>query len=204
MRFEQFPSDLPELRLWTATATAREASEINPAFLLSTLRACRRRHQEARCSLRRSRTPFRTVPFAYMPSLIPRQVGWNLFARTIPPTSAFPRTGRVGSCIALAQRSLTLRPARSPGGLRDPLHQRLQRSRCLHLLLRLLPGWSEPVPGRVYPHCGPTPSHGAPVCRLPGSWPDFVQMGLGRGMIWSDICLRLCGWEIRDEGSGAA
>jgi len=32
-------------------------------------------------------------PFACMPSPIPRQVGWNLFARTIPPTSAFPETG---------------------------------------------------------------------------------------------------------------
>jgi len=31
-----------------------------------------------------------------------------------------------------AQRSLTLRPARSPGRLRDPLHQGLQLSRCLH------------------------------------------------------------------------
>ncbi len=32
------------------------------------------------------------VPIAYMPSPIPRQVGWNLFARTIPFASAFPRT----------------------------------------------------------------------------------------------------------------
>jgi len=31
------------------------------------------------------------VPFACMPSLIPRQVWWNLFARTVPPASAFPR-----------------------------------------------------------------------------------------------------------------
>ena len=30
-----------------------------------------------------------------------------------------------------AQRSLTLRPACSPSRLRDPLHQRLQQSRCL-------------------------------------------------------------------------
>src|SRR3989442_1548935 len=32
-------------------------------------------------------------PFACMPSPIPRQVGWNLSARTIPFASAFPRTG---------------------------------------------------------------------------------------------------------------
>ena len=32
------------------------------------------------------------VPIACMPSPPPRQVGWNLFARTIPSTSAFPRS----------------------------------------------------------------------------------------------------------------
>jgi hypothetical protein len=78
----------------------------------------------------------RVVPIAYMPSPIPRQVGWNLFARTIPFASAFPRN-RGGSAPASlfsgpAQRSLTLRPTRSPSRLSDPLHQRLQRSRCLH------------------------------------------------------------------------
>ena len=46
-------------------------------------------------------------------------------------------SNRDGSAPALrfsrpAQRSLTLRPACSPGRLRDPLHQRLQQSRCLH------------------------------------------------------------------------
>jgi hypothetical protein len=47
-------------------------------------------------------------------------------------------------------------------------------------------GWSEPVPGRVYPRCGPPPFHGAPGYatnrpsgigssnreRLPGQVPD--------------------------------
>jgi hypothetical protein len=33
------------------------------------------------------------VHCACMPSPIPRQVGWNLFARTIPFASAFPETG---------------------------------------------------------------------------------------------------------------
>jgi hypothetical protein len=33
------------------------------------------------------------VPFACMPSPIPRQVCWNLFARTIPLASAFPEIG---------------------------------------------------------------------------------------------------------------
>ena len=44
---------------------------------------------------------------------------------------------RGGSAPALvfsrpAQRSLTLRPACSPSRHSDPLHQRLQQSRCLH------------------------------------------------------------------------
>jgi hypothetical protein len=33
------------------------------------------------------------VPIAYMPSPIPRQVGWNLFARTIPFARPSPETG---------------------------------------------------------------------------------------------------------------
>ena len=46
-------------------------------------------------------------------------------------------SNRGGSAPALtvsgpAQRSLTLRPARSPSRLCDSLHQRLQQSRCLH------------------------------------------------------------------------
>jgi len=65
-----------------------------------------------------------------------RQVGWNLFARTIPFASAFPRTLGGSAPASLfsgpAQRSLTLQPARSPSRLSDPLHQRLQQFRCLH------------------------------------------------------------------------
>jgi len=34
----------------------------------------------------------RMVHFACMPSPVPRQVGWNLFARTTPFASAFPVT----------------------------------------------------------------------------------------------------------------
>ena len=45
------------------------------------------------------------VPFACMPSLIPRQVAWNLFARTIPFASAFPETG-AGRLLHYAFRGL--------------------------------------------------------------------------------------------------
>jgi len=31
------------------------------------------------------------LPFAYMPSPLPRQVWWNAFARAVPSASAFPR-----------------------------------------------------------------------------------------------------------------
>src|SRR5205807_7742220 len=76
-------------------------------------------------------SPLRTCRRQY-----PRQVGWNLFARTIPFASAFPRTLGGSAPASLfsgpAQRSLTLQPARSPSRLSDPLHQRLQQFRCLH------------------------------------------------------------------------
>jgi len=75
------------------------------------------------------------VPFACMPSPIPRQVCWNLFARTVPPTSAFHEPGRVGSCIVgfgacsafTHVTACTL--AKSPC---DSLHQSFRQSRCLN------------------------------------------------------------------------
>jgi len=59
------------------------------------------------------------------------------FVRSYDSISFGLPRNRGGSAPALvfsrpAQRSLTLRPTRSPGRLRDPLHQRLQQLRCLH------------------------------------------------------------------------
>ena len=59
------------------------------------------------------------------------------FVRSYPSTNFGLPSNRDGSAPALrfsrpAQRLLTLRPACSPDRLRDPLHQRLQQSRCLH------------------------------------------------------------------------
>jgi hypothetical protein len=101
------------------------------------------------------------VPFACMPSPLPRQVGWNLFARTIPSASAFPRN-RGGSAPASlfsgpARRSLTLRPARSPSRLAT-FCTRGFSSLVASTAALIATGWSEPVPGRVYPRCGPAPS----------------------------------------------
>jgi hypothetical protein len=59
------------------------------------------------------------------------------FVRSYDSISFGLPRNRGGSAPALvfsrpAQRSLTLRPTRSLGRLRDPLHQRLQQLRCLH------------------------------------------------------------------------
>jgi hypothetical protein len=73
---------------------------------------------------------------------------------------------RGGSAPALvfsrpAQRLLTLRPARSPSRLAT-LYTRGFSSLVASTAALIVTGWSEPVPGRVYPRCGPSPFHGAP------------------------------------------
>src|SRR5258706_4679785 len=73
---------------------------------------------------------------------------------------------RGGSAPALsvsgpAQRSLTLRPARLLSRLAT-LCTRGFSSLVASTAALIATGWSEPVPGRVYPRCGPPPFHGAP------------------------------------------
>jgi hypothetical protein len=68
---------------------------------------------------------------------------------------------RGGSAPALwvsgpAQRLLTLRPVRSPGRLAT-LCTRGFSSLVASTAALIATGWSEPVPGRVYPRCGPPP-----------------------------------------------
>jgi hypothetical protein len=60
-----------------------------------------------------------------------------------------------------ARRSLTLRPARSPSRLAT-LCTKGFSSLVASTAALIATGWSEPVPGRVYPRCGPPPFHGAP------------------------------------------
>ncbi len=79
---------------------------------------------------------------------------------------------RGGSAPALvfsrpAQRSIRLRPARSPSRL-TTLCTRGFSSFVASTTALIATGWSEPVPGRVYPRCGPSPFHGAPGNRLTG------------------------------------
>ena len=91
----------------------------------------------------------------------PRQVRWNRFARTLPSTSAFPRLqmGRhlhyqfrgllsVHSCYNLQ----TCRVA-----LCDPLHQRLQRLRCLHRCSDCYRAERSSSRAGLSSRCGPAP-----------------------------------------------
>src|SRR6266436_4447408 len=94
------------------------------------------------------------VPIACMPSLIPRQVEWNLFARTIPPTSAFPRTG-AGRLLHCRLRGLLSVHSRYGLHARQvaiaTLCTRGFSSLVASTAALIATGWSEPVPGRVTP-----------------------------------------------------
>jgi hypothetical protein len=93
----------------------------------------------------------RMVPSACMLSPIPRQVGWNLFARTIPFASAFREIG-AGRLQHQRFRGLlsvhSLRPARSPRRLAT-LCTRGFSSLVASPAALIATGWSEPVPGRL-------------------------------------------------------
>jgi len=107
------------------------------------------------------------VNFAYMPSPLPRQVWWNLFARTFSINVGLPQL-HGGSAPALhvsrpAQRSLTLRPACSPSHLCDPLHQRLRRLRFLHRRSDCFRVERTQFPGGTFTRSRPAPFHGARV-----------------------------------------
>jgi hypothetical protein len=124
------------------------------------------------------------VHFAYMPSPIPRQVRWNLFAHTFHPLRPSPKPGRVGSCITIFEAcsafthvtACTL--AKSPS---DSLHQRLQQSRCLHRCSDCYR--VERTSSRAgYSRCGPPPSRrtrfargGSSLRRLPA--PGTIPRG---------------------------
>jgi hypothetical protein len=109
------------------------------------------------------------VPFACMPSPIPRQVAWNLFARTIPFASAFPETG-AGRLLHYAFRGLLSVHSRYGLHARQvafaTLCTRGFSSLVASTAALIATGWSEPVPGRVYSRCGPSPFHGAPGNRV--------------------------------------
>src|SRR5260370_6266475 len=98
------------------------------------------------------------VHFAYMPSPIPRQDEWNLFAHTIPSAAAFPRTG-AGRLLHHCFRGLL------SVHLRYGLHARQVAFATLctrgfsslvaSTAALLATGWSEPVPPPAYPRSWP-------------------------------------------------
>ncbi|AXC12388.1 hypothetical protein ACPOL_3093 [Acidisarcina polymorpha] len=91
-----------------------------------------------------------SVPFAYMPSPLPRQVEGSC-SLILFPLIGLPQV-RGGSAPAswisrLAQRSLTLRPARLQSRLYDPLPPEASAASLPLPLLRLLPGGTNQLPG---------------------------------------------------------
>jgi hypothetical protein len=84
----------------------------------------------------------RIVHFACMPSPIPRQVGWNLFARTIPSASAFlvdsclyPLDGREVHTVLVDKESARIHRG-SLGPLGHTHATSLQIGRLLHGFIR--------------------------------------------------------------------
>src|SRR6202451_1596176 len=69
-----------------------------------------------------------------MPSPLPRQVQWSLFARLSPLPAAFPVKSEVGSCNRFFEACSAFTQvtagtlAKSPS---DPLHRKLRQLRCL-------------------------------------------------------------------------
>ena len=97
------------------------------------------------------------VPFACMPSPLLRQVGGSC-SLIIFPLVGLPQV-RGGSAPAswfsrLAQRLLTLRPARLQSRLHDPFTSEASAALLPPPLLRLLPGGTNQFPGGTCTHCG--------------------------------------------------
>jgi len=86
-----------------------------------------------------------------MPSPLPRQARWSLFARLSPSTAAFPviKPGRLLQLFfrGLLSVLLTLRPARSRSRLAT-LSIESSDSFVASAAVSIATGWSEPVPGR--------------------------------------------------------
>jgi len=114
--------------------------------------------------------PVLPLPASFVPAVVttPAQPAGVYFA-LFPVDVSLPRIP-AGSACALpfsrpAQRSLALRPARSPNPLKDPLHRRLQSLRFLHDCsdcFRL----ERQLPGGIRTHWKTAPFHGA--LKFPG------------------------------------
>src|SRR5271169_736229 len=99
-----------------------------------------------------------------MPSPLPQQVGWSLFARLSPSPAALP-VKKSGWLLQLffpgpAQRSLMLWPARSPSR-QATLYTESSDSFVASAAASIATGWSEPVPGREFHPLKSSAFHGA-------------------------------------------
>lgn len=122
---------------------------------------------------------------ASMPLPLPWEVRWNLSARTVPPSSAFPGF-KAGQPLHQSFRGLpdvySVTAPNSVSPMRPLLHRRLQQ-------LRLRPCcfgcyWTERTssPGEACNRCGPAPFHGGlePVAYLNDSYRPSGCRPLGR------------------------
>ena len=93
------------------------------------------------------------VHFACMPSPLPRQVRWNLFARTVPSASAFPET-RAGRLLHYAFRGLLSVHSRYGLHARRVAYATFYTkgfsSFVASAAAPIATGWNEPVPGRDF------------------------------------------------------
>jgi hypothetical protein len=94
------------------------------------------------------------VPFAYMPSPLPRQVRGNLFARTFPSSSAFP-VSEAGRPLHRSFRGLL--SVHSRYGLHAhrvayaTFYTEGFSSFVASTVASVATEWNEPVPGRDFP-----------------------------------------------------
>src|SRR5437867_2125208 len=104
-----------------------------------------------------------------MPSPLPRQVRWSLFARVSPSIRGLPCvTVRSAPAIVFsgpAQRLLTLWPARSPSR-QATLSIESSDSFVASAAASIATGWSEPVPGRELHPLKSSAFHGALLRQL--------------------------------------
>jgi len=92
----------------------------------------------------------RLVPFAYMPSPLPRQVRWKLIRSYIPIVFGLPRaSGSVGSCINLFEACSAFTHITACMLAESPMRPSTPKASAASLpplLLRLLPGGANQFP----------------------------------------------------------
>ncbi len=102
----------------------------------------------------------RLVSYAYMPSPLPRQVQWSLFARLSPLSVAFP-VKKSGRLLQLFFRGLLSVHSRyglhARGVAKRPFTPKAPTAPLPRLPLRLLPGGANQFPGGSYIRWSPAP-----------------------------------------------